>query len=126
LTETSATNRRDWAGSIRTYALAWGVPSLAIIAGSLVDAPTRTLIWSAALIWMGTACLMNARRCGRTHCRFTGPFYLILIIPVLLHGFGLFPLGPYTWWMLGIAILLGGKIIWWSTEVAWGKFSTPE
>lgn len=117
---------KDWAGNFRAYALAWGVPSLAIIAGFSVDAPTRALVWSAALLWMGTACLMNARRCGRMHCRFTGPFYLALIVPVVLQGYGLVPLGPYAWWILGAVILFGGKIIWWATEATWGKFSTPQ
>jgi len=28
---------------------------------------------------MGTACILNARRCGRTHCRYTGPYYLAMI-----------------------------------------------
>jgi hypothetical protein len=125
MTEAAEQTARDWAGNVRAYALAWGVPSLAIIAGSLVDAPARTAIWTVALIWMGTACLMNSRRCGRTHCRFTGPFYLFLIVPVLLHGFGLISLGPYAWWILGATILLGGTVIWWATEAAWGKFSRP-
>lgn len=125
MSEAAEQTAKDWAGNIRAYALAWGVPSLAIIAGFLVDASARTVIWLAALLWMGAACLMNARRCGRTHCRFTGPFYLALIIPVALNGFGLIPLGPYAWWILGAAILFGGKIIWWATEAAWGKFSTP-
>lgn len=116
---------KDWAGDVRGYALAWGAPSLAIIASSFVDAPARATIWTAALVWMGTACLMNARRCGRTHCRFTGPFYLALTVPLVLHGFGLIQLGPYAWWILGAAILLGGKVIWWATEATWGKFSTP-
>lgn len=126
MSEASGRTAKDWAGNLRAYALAWGVPSLAIIAGSLVDPLARSAIWVVALIWMGTACLMNARRCGRTHCRFTGPFYLVLIIPVLLHGFGLFPFGPYAWWILGAVILFGGKIIWWATEATWGKFSTPQ
>jgi hypothetical protein len=116
-------SRKDWAGDVGAYALAWGVPSLAVIAGSLAEVPTRMAIWSVALIWMGTACLLNARRCGRTHCRFTGPFYLALIVPVLLLGFGRISLGPFGWWILGAAILFGGKIIWWATESAWGKFS---
>jgi hypothetical protein len=125
MTEAAEQTARDWAGNVRAYALAWGVPSLAIIAGSFVDAPARTAIWTVALIWMGTACLMNSRRCGRTHCRFTGPFYLFLIVPVSLHGFGLVSLGPYAWWILGATILLGGTVIWWATEAAWGKYSTP-
>ena len=125
MTEAAYRAARDWAGGVRAYALAWGVPSLAVVAGALVAAPQRTSIWVAALIWMGTACLVNARRCGRTHCRYTGPYYLVLTVPVLLHGFGWSPLGLYAWWILGAAILFGGKIIWWATETAWGKFSTP-
>lgn len=124
--EAAEQTAKDWAGDFRAYALAWGVPSLAIIAGSLVDPPARTTVWSAALLWMGTACLVNARRCRRTHCRFTGPFYLALIIPVVLQGYGLVPLGPYAWWILGAAILFGAPIIWWTTEAVWGKFSTPQ
>jgi hypothetical protein len=116
---------KDWAGDARAYGLAWGLPSLVVIAASFADPPARTGIWVVALIWMGSACLTNARRCGRTHCRYTGPFYLVLIVPVLLHGGGLVPLGPYAWWILGATILLGGKIIWWATEAAWGKFSAP-
>ena len=122
-TEGSEQAAKDWAGDARAYALAWGVPSLAVIAASFANGPARTAVWVMALIWMGTACLTNARRCGRTHCRYTGPFYLVLIVPVLLHGIGLVPLGPYAWWILGATILLGGKIIWWATEAVWGKFS---
>lgn len=125
MTETNDSRRRDWAGGIGTFVVAWGLPSLAIIAGSLLDEPARIAIWAGALIWMGSACLMNARRCGRTHCRFTGPFYLMMIIPVSLHGFGLLPLGPHAWWILGGIILLGGKVVWWVTEAIWGKFATP-
>ena len=116
---------KDWAGNFRAYGRTWGLPLLAIIAGGFVDAPLRAAIWSAALIWMGAACLINFRRCGRTHCRFTGPFYLILIIPVLLLGFSLISFGPYGWWLLGAAILFGGKILWWATETIWGKYATP-
>ena len=125
MSEVGERTAKDWAGNFRAYALAWGLPSLIIIAGSLVDAQARTMIWSAVLLWMGTACLMNARRCGRTHCRFTGPFYLFLIIPVVFLGYGLTSLGSYDWWILGAVILFGGKIIWWASEVAWRKFATP-
>lgn len=125
MTEAADRARKDWAGNIRAYALAWGLPLLALVAGAFVAAPLRTPIWIAALIWMGVACLANARRCGRTHCRYTGPYYLLLTLPVLLHGTGWLPLGTYGWWILGAAVLFGGKIIWWATESAWGKFSAP-
>ncbi len=118
----SEPSAKDWVGNSRTHAFAWGAPSLAIITGSLVVEPARTVIWLVALIWMGTACLVNSHRCGRTHCRFTGPYYLILAIPVFMHGFGLFFLGSYAWWVLGAMILLGGKLIAWYTDAVWGKF----
>lgn len=59
---------------------------MAIVAGLFAAAPVRAAIWTIALAWMGSACILNARRCGRTHCRFTGPYYLATIIPVI--GFG--------------------------------------
>jgi hypothetical protein len=108
----------DWLGRTRTNALAWWVPQAAIVAGLLVPVPGRAAIWIIALIWMGTACILNAKRCGRTHCRYTGPYYLAMIAPVLVLASGI-----YGWLLLGVLILGGSKIIWWATERAWGKFS---
>jgi hypothetical protein len=95
------------------------------VAGLLASAPLRTGFWVVALAWMGIACLINARQCGRTHCRYTGPYYLAMIIPVLVVGTGVVPLDLYGWLALGFVILGGGYAIWWATERAWGKFSIP-
>ncbi len=76
----------DWTASARTYGWVWGLPIVAIVAGLLVDVPARTAIWTIALAWKGAACILNARRCRRTHCRFTGPYYLAMILPVLVLG----------------------------------------
>jgi len=56
MTDASGQPADDWVGSIRIYAVAWGVPSLAIIVGSLADSSSRTVIWSISLSWMGAAC----------------------------------------------------------------------
>jgi hypothetical protein len=114
---------RDWLGSKRTNMAAWGLPHFAMVAGLLFAVPTRTGIWTVALAWMGVACIFDSRRCRRTHCRFTGPYYFTMIMPVLVAGSGVVPLGIYGWFALGAAILLGAKIIWWATERAWGTFS---
>jgi hypothetical protein len=114
---------RDWLRSPRTSLLAWWIPQAAILAGLFAPVAVRTAIWIIALSWMGTACVLNAKRCGRTHCRFTGPYYLAMIIPVLALGLGVISLGLSAWVVLGVVIILGGKIIWWTTERAWGKFS---
>jgi hypothetical protein len=113
----------DWTGSIRTYTSVWGAPTAMMVAGLLVDIPARTSIWTLALAWKGTACILNAQRCGRTHCRFTGPFYLASILPVLVLASGLVSSGFYAWVALGTGIILGSKLTWWVTERAWGRFS---
>lgn len=112
----------DWVGNARTNILAWWIPKGAIIAALFVPVPLRAAVWTLALIWMGTACILNARRCGRTHCRYTGPYYLAMIAPVLL-AFGIFSANFYGWLVLAALIVFGGWIIWWATERAWGKFS---
>ena len=59
----------------------------------------------------------------RTHCRFTGPYYLAMTVPVLVLGSGVATAGLYAWIALAMLILLGDKIIWWATERTWGTFS---
>ena len=113
----------DWLRSPRTNLLAWWIPQAAMLAGLFIPVPVRTVIWIIALIWMGTACILNARRCGRTHCRYTGPYYLAMIAPVLVLASGMVSADLYGWLVLGALILGGSKIIWWTTELAWGKFS---
>jgi hypothetical protein len=113
---------RDWLRTPRTSLLAWWIPEAAILAGLLVPVTVRAAIWIIALSWMGTACILNARRCGRRHCRYTGPYYLAMIAPVLVLASGIVSTDLYTWLFLGVLILAGSKIIWWATERAWGKF----
>ena len=116
---------RDWLRSPRTSALAWWVPQSAIIASLFFAVSLRTVIWVVALIWMGTACILNAKRCARTHCRYTGPYYLAMIAPVLAFGSGILEADFLGWIVLAVIILVGSKLIWWATERAWGKFSYP-
>jgi hypothetical protein len=82
----------------------------------------RAAIWAAALIWMGGACIANARRCGRTHCRFTGPFYLLMAALVVAHAAGVLPTGDQGWVILGVATIAGTAVLWWGSERIWGLF----
>lgn len=113
----------DWAASFGGWLRAWGIPSLILIAAAFTEPMTRALVWSGVLVWMGAACVVNARRCGRTHCRYTGPYYFLLVVPVLLHGLGVVSLGPWAWWVLGALILFGSKLIWLATEWLWGRYT---
>jgi hypothetical protein len=114
---------RDWLSNTRANLLAWWIPHAAILAALAAPTPARAIIWTIALIWMGTACILNAKRCGRTHCRYTGPYYLAMILPVIVLASGTISANFYAWLTLGVLILAGSRIIWWITERTWGKFS---
>ncbi len=119
----TADTSHDWLGSKRTNLLAWWIPLAAILAGLFMPAALRTADWVIALGWMGTACILTARRCNRTHCRYTGPYYLVMIAPVMALGAALVTVGMLGWVCLGAIILGGSGLIWWISERAWGKFS---
>jgi hypothetical protein len=116
-----ALSSRDWLRNLHSSVLAWWLPHAAILAGLLVPVTVRMVIWIIALIWMGAACILNARRCNRTHCRYTGPYYLLMIAPVLV--LGIVSAEVYGWMLLGAIALGGSGLLWWATERAWGKFS---
>jgi hypothetical protein len=113
----------DWLANVGSSALAWWIPKIASVAALFAPVPVRGVVWIIALVWMGTACILNARRCGRTHCRYTGPYYLAMSVPVLVLASGTVGADFYGWFALGALILAGSRLIWWATERVWGKFS---
>ena len=34
-------------------------------------------LWAILFVWMGTGCILNARRCHRLHCYISGPAFLL-------------------------------------------------
>ena len=70
----------------------------------------RALVWAICLGVMATGCLVNAGRCGRMHCYFTGPFFILMALACLAYGFGWLPLGAGGWnWIAGVT--LGGAVL---------------
>src|SRR5262249_36866274 len=113
LANDGAQSSRDLVSSPPTSAPAWGTPDSVIGDALFVPPPARAGIWVIALVWMGTACILNSRRCARTHCRYTGPYYLVMIAPVLVLASGVISTGFYTWLSLTVLILGGSMIVWW-------------
>ena len=111
----------DWTRGVRGL-LIWGVPIAALLIGGLLPEPYLVVIWPAALSFMGVACLLNARRCGRVHCYVTGPFFLILAAVALLHGLKVVYLGKDGWNILALILLVGSIVLCFGTERVFGRY----
>lgn len=124
MTSADSHKQRDWVSNVRARLVAWDLPTIALVGGIFIDPPIKTLVWATALVWMGVACLANARRCGRRHCYFTGPFFLLMAIMVVLHGQKIIWLGPNGWLWIGITlVVVGWGVLWYLPERVWGKFT---
>lgn len=102
----------------------WWLPPIAIVAtaSSGLNVVWRTIIWIISLGVMATACIVNAVRCGRIHCYFTGPFFLLMAIATLLFGIGILPLGRNGWNWISLTILLGAIAFYYLSELFLGKY----
>jgi hypothetical protein len=116
----------DWTSNRGSYVLAWGLPTALLIVGIFVPAPLRTVVWAGCLIWMGAACVVNAARCGRTHCHLTGPFYLAMAAVTVGHGTGMISLGSQGWLWIGATIAVGTVVLWIVPERLFGRFLTHD
>ena len=125
-TELSDSGRRDILADWRIPLLVYCLPIVAILAtgGPQTAVVWRTVVWTGALVIMGSACLINAMRCGRIHCYFTGPFFLALALVVVLFGTGVLPLGVNGWRMIGLALLIGGVGLTFGPELLLGKYGS--
>ncbi len=111
----------DWTRDRRGGLLGWGLPVGVMVASGFFD--VRAVLWPVALLWMGAACLVNARRCGRMHCFFTGPFFLAMAALALLVGLEIVSLGGRGWAWIGGATLAGAVLLYYAPERVWGKYA---
>jgi hypothetical protein len=124
MTEKISCRTGDWVNNPRQLFLVWGLPLLILVfAAFFASLAVKTWAWFAALVWMGGACLVNASRCGRRHCFFTGPFFIAMAVVAVLHGYEVIPLGPNGWWWLSLAIGTGGGLLWYLPERRWGRYA---
>jgi hypothetical protein len=108
-----------------TTILVYVVPTVAIVATSVggVGEIVVTIVWTLAFAVMGIACVVNAVRCGRVHCYFTGPYLLLLATASLLHGLRIVSLGPNGWEWLGAAGIAGTFVLLMAPERIWGRYA---
>ncbi len=78
----------------------------------------RVWLWTPALLVAGTACLVNAARCGRLHCYFTGPLLLLAALATILSNLHILPL--HWGWILDSVV--SGVALAYVLEVPLGKY----
>jgi hypothetical protein len=81
--------------------LFWYLPSFAFALGFFVSSGLKTVLWTLSLGFMGTVSLLNASRCGRIHCYFTGPFFIVGAI-----------ISPGIWYWVASVWAVGVEMDW--------------
>jgi hypothetical protein len=104
---------------VRNFLLWRLTPLVIIVTGFLGRSPWIEVAWTTSFAVMGAACLLNAHRCGRVHCHFTGPLYLLASAASLLQGLGIISVG---WIWIGGVALAGGIFLNYVPEWIWGKY----
>ena len=97
--------------------LLWYLPIVLVIVGSSWNRG-RVWLWVPAFVVMGVGCLLNAARCGRTHCYVTGPLFLLAAVYVALSAFGIVPLHPG----LFLLVVLGACCLAMCAEIPLGSY----
>lgn len=115
--------RKDLSGRAGGFLAIWGAPVVIAAALSLSPVPDHlsAMGWSAAFAWMGGACLLNARRCGRLHCYFSGPILLLGAVLAAATGFGIVAFGAQGMIVVVAATLVLAALTY-LLEHVWGRY----
>lgn len=125
MNEDAANSGRDLLDNPLTATLLFGGPLLAlVVSGALgLGAALHTAIWGAALVVLSASCIVNAVRCRRIHCYFTGPFFLVMAVIVLLYGIGVIHLGARGWSTISLSLVIGALVLYWAPELLFGRYA---
>lgn len=116
---------RDWTRQPLTLIAWWGLP-LAI--GMLANLPHLSQrldagVWAAVFGWMGTGCLLNARRCHRLHCYIAGPILLLGAVFAASVASGAFEPGARTFSLVVNGALLLALLLSFAPELIWKRYA---
>jgi hypothetical protein len=115
---------RDLLSDRQVAGAVYALPVAIIVISGFFSMPdvVRAAIWALCLLVMGAACAVNALRCGRMHCYFTGPFFFLLALLALLYGVGIVPLGRHGWNVIALCAVVGTLVLYYVPELIFGRY----
>ncbi|HMF27997.1 MAG TPA: hypothetical protein VKE42_04450 [Candidatus Cybelea sp.] len=115
---------RDLLADRQVAGAVYGLPWAVIIVSGFFSMPAlvRAVIWALCFSVMGAACAVNALRCGRIHCYFTGPFFFLMALLALFYGLGIVRLGGSGWNVIGVAAIAGTLVLYYLPELFFGRY----
>ena len=115
--------RNDWVNRPGMGLVWWCLPlSLGFASNFLaISARPTALVWMASFIWMGSGCILNARRCRRLHCYISGPAFFLGAAALALFAAGSGLLGPHSLNNI-VGLTLSVALLSFLPEMIWRKY----
>ena len=119
-----SSQRRNYERAPWCYLL-WGVPGAMIVVtdglwrASILSSIATGVIWVVSVAWIGVGCFINARSCGRVHCRIDG---IALPVLSLIGVLNLLSIVSFDWnlFLLSFIIILVASFV---PELTWKRYS---
>jgi hypothetical protein len=113
----------DWVRRPAMGFVWWCLPlGISVAANYLVSSSRATaLVWMVSFAWMGTGCLLNARRCHRIHCYISGPAFFLGAAALAFFAAGVAPLGPHSLNNI-VGVTLAVVLLSFVPETVWRKY----
>lgn len=109
-TAKSSCQRSDLLSSPAKATVAWGLPALIAALGVVFMAQelarSAWAAWALALLWAGTACVINAIGCRRAHCFTTGPLFVFAAVVFALKAMGFVGIPSGAIWAVVVGVTL--------------------
>jgi len=101
----------------------WCLPlGVGVAANYFASSPRAiALVWMVSFSWMGTGCILNARRCHRLHCFISGPAFFLGAAALALFTSGIALLGPHSLDNI-VGITLTVALLSFVPELIWRKY----
>jgi hypothetical protein len=114
--------RDDWVNRPGMGIVWWCLPLAVGFAASYLASSPRTtvLVWMVSFVWMGTGCILNARRCHRLHCYISGPAFFLGAAALGLLAASIAFAGPHSLNNI-VGITLSVALLSFVPEIIWKK-----